>query len=131
MAEILNPVAASRPDAPALIDERGSTTWSSLNDRVNRLVHALRDLGVVPGTTIAAMAANTREYFELLTAAAHGGFAVVPVNWHWVADELAYVLEDAAARVFVVDARFVDEDCCAAPWNGSPPWRWRSGPCWP
>ena len=83
MAELLNSFAASRPDAYALVDETGATTWSSFDIRVNRLVHALSDLGVVRGTTIAAMAANTREYFEVLTAAAHGGFAVVPVNWHW------------------------------------------------
>ena len=108
MAELLNLYAASRPDSAALIDENGTTTWVSFNDRVNRLVHALRGLGVMQGTTIAAMAANTREYFELLAAAAHGGFALVPVNWHWVTDELAYVLDDAEARVFVADARFAD-----------------------
>ncbi len=114
MAELLNPFAAARPDAPALIDETGATTWSSFNERVNRLVHALRDLGVGRGTTIAAMAANTREYFELLAAAAHGGFALVPVNWHWVADELAYVLDDAEARVFIADSRFAETALAAS-----------------
>ena len=114
MAELLNQFADLRPGAAALTDESGHTTWSAFNVRVNRLVHALRDLGVVQGSTIAALAANTREYFELLAAAAHGGFAVVPVNWHWVADELAYVLDDAEARVFVADSRFAQTASAAS-----------------
>jgi long-chain acyl-CoA synthetase len=108
MADLITPFATATPDAPALIDEHGTTTWSEFNDRVNRLVNGFRAMGVVPGTTIAAMMANTREYFEVLAAAAHGGFACVPVNWHWVADELSYVLDDAAALVFVADARFAE-----------------------
>ena len=71
-------------------------------------MHTLRAAGVTHGSTIAAMLANTREYFEVLIAAAHGGFAVVPVNWHWVTDELAYVLDDAGAMAFLADARFAE-----------------------
>lgn len=108
MAEILSAFVAAKPNEPALIDEMGTTTWSELNERVNRLVNGLRKAGVVPGTTIAAMMANTREYFEVLIAAAHGGFACVPVNWHWVGDELSYVLDDAEAIVFIADSRFAD-----------------------
>ncbi len=108
MAEIFTKFAFETPNAPALIDEHGATTWAEFNVRVNRLVNAFRTLGVQPGTTIAAMLANTREYFEVLAAAAHGGFACVPVNWHWVGDELTYALDDAEAIVFVADARFAD-----------------------
>ena len=108
MAELITRFATETPDAPALIDENGTTTWAEFNDRVNRLVNGLRTIGVGPGATIAAMMANTREYYEVLAAAAHGGFACVPVNWHWVADELSYVLDDAAALVFIADARFAD-----------------------
>ena len=106
MAELLIKLAQERDAEPALIDETGVTSWASFNERVNRVIHGLRALGVVPGTTIAAMLANTREYYEVLAAAAHGGFAVVPVNWHWVADELAYVINDSGAIVVVADARF-------------------------
>jgi long-chain acyl-CoA synthetase len=108
MAEIFATHAAARPDALALTDERSTRTWAQYNERVNRLIHALRGLGVTPGTTIAAMCANTCEYYELLGAAAHGGFLCVPVNWHFVADELAYVLDNSDSIVFVADARFAD-----------------------
>ena len=37
--------------------------------------------------------------FEIFQACAHLGVTYVPVNWHWVPDELAYVLEDADVKV--------------------------------
>jgi long-chain acyl-CoA synthetase len=103
MAELLTSWAEQDPTRPALVDERGSTPWADLDRRVNRLVHALRDLGTQPGDTVALMCANRREAFEITLAAMHMSLVVVPVNWHWVADELAYVLTDSRASVLFVD----------------------------
>jgi len=36
----------------------------------------------------------------------HAGIVVVPLNWHWVADEVAYVLDDAEVRALLVDDDF-------------------------
>ena len=107
MPELIAQIATSRPNEAALVDETGTTTWAELDDRTNRLINGLRSIGVGPGSVVAAVLANTREYFELFVAAAHGGFLVVPVNWHWVADELAFVLRDSGATVLFADARFV------------------------
>ena len=114
MAEILLPFAAARPDGPALIDEHGTTTWAELNERANRLIHAVRAAGVPAGGVVAAMLPNRREYLELFAAAAHGSFLVVPINWHWVTDEVAYVLENSGATVLVADVRFADVATAAA-----------------
>ena len=114
MAEIFVPFAASKPDASALVDERGTTTWTELNERVNRIIHATRAAGVGIGGVVAALLPNRREYLELFAAAAHGGFLVVPVNWHWVADEVAYVLDNAGVTVLFADERFADVASAAA-----------------
>jgi len=108
MAILLDNHAANHPDQPALIDEAGATTWSELKTRVTRLSRAFADRGIGSGDTIAVMMGNRRELYEILLAAAHTGFTVVPVNWHWVADELAYVIEDAGARALIVGERFHD-----------------------
>ena len=50
-----------------------------------------------PHDTVALMSGNRRELFEALVPRAHGGWVVVPVNWHWMAEELAYVLDDSGA----------------------------------
>ncbi len=114
MAEIFLPYVASRPDDPALVDEAGVTTWRELNERANRLIHAVRAAGVPVGGVVAAMLPNRREYLELFAAASHGGFLVVPINWHWVADEVAYVLENAGVTVFFADERFTEVAVAAA-----------------
>jgi long-chain acyl-CoA synthetase len=106
MAESFASIAARKPDAAALLDERGTRTWAAFNDRVNQLIHALRGLGLGVGDCVAVLSHNRIELFEALGAAMHAGLVVVPLNWHWVADEVAYVLADAGARALLVDDDF-------------------------
>jgi len=114
VAELLVPHADRDPDGAAVIDETGSVSWRDLDLRVNRLIHALRRLGLVPGDTIAIHSGNRREYLEIMSAAAHSGLRYVLVNWHWTADELAYVLDDSRARVLFSDAAFAEVAAKAA-----------------
>ena len=106
MAQLIDEFARATPDRPALIDERGEVTWVVLDGRVDRLVNALRNRGLAVGDTVALMSANRSEFFEVFLAATHGGWVVVPVNWHWSAGELAYVLEYSGAKVLIVDPHF-------------------------
>jgi long-chain acyl-CoA synthetase len=114
MAKLFAEAAARRPDDPALIDESGTTTWGALDERTNRLIHALRAGGVRPGDTVALLSGNRREYFEVMSAGMHAGFFVVPVNWHWVARELAYVVDNSDAVALIADDRFLDVARAAA-----------------
>ena len=120
MAQITAAIAARKGTEPALIDEFGSTTWSEFDERVNRLIHSLRARGLSVGDTIAMMVGNRREFFEVTLAAQHGGWVLVPVNWHWVAEELAYVIDDSDAKALIVEGRFTEvavkalADPCAA-----------------
>lgn len=108
MTAILGPMVAVRGHEPAVIDERSATTWAELDDRATRLVHALRDRGLVSGDRIVALLGNQVELVELTVACAHGGWVLVPLNWHWVVREVAYVLDDADASAVVVDERWAD-----------------------
>ncbi len=117
MARLFADTAARRSDAAALLDERGTTSWAALNERTNRLIHALRAAGLRPGDTVAALLGNRREYFEVMAAGMHAGLFVVPVNWHWVARELAYVIDNSDAAALIADSRFLDlaADAARAP----------------
>ncbi|TDD36392.1 hypothetical protein E1287_11060 [Actinomadura sp. KC06] len=108
MAVLLRPHAEARPGEPAITDERGSTTWRDLDARTDRLANALRGLGLGTRDVIALHSGNRREYFELMAAAGHVGLRYVLVNWHWTADELRYVLEDAGARALFSEDAFGD-----------------------
>jgi long-chain acyl-CoA synthetase len=108
VAEIIAEFAAERPDVDALTDEHGSTTWSDFNARTNRLIHALRGAGLSVGSTVGVLAGNRREYYEVLAACAHAGMLAVPINWHFHAEEVEYVLDNSDAEVFLCDERFAE-----------------------
>ena len=108
MPKLLDSLAADRGDDMAIADEFGRTTWSELDVRTRRLINVLGDAGIGAGDTIAMFMGNRRECFEVFQACAHAGITYVPVNWHWVADELAYVLQDSGARALIAGGRFGD-----------------------
>ena len=108
LASAWEAIADHQPDRLALHCGGVSRTWREFDDRSAHLAGALAAAGVGAGDTIAMMMGNRRECFEVFQACAHLGVTYVPVNWHWVADELAYVLEDSAAAALIVDARFAD-----------------------
>jgi long-chain acyl-CoA synthetase len=101
-------MAAATPDRAAVVDDRRELTWAGLDDHVTRLVQALRARGLAPGDAVASLLGNQVEAVVTSMACATGGFVLVPVSWHLVADELAYVLDDADAAAIVADARWVD-----------------------
>ena len=49
---------------------------------------------------------NRREYFEILSACAHSAMLTVPINWHFSAEEVTYVLENSGAQALITDQRF-------------------------
>lgn len=107
MAELLTALANRLGEAPALVDERGTTHWIDFNRRVNRAIAAFEASGLESEDTIAILSENRREYFECMAAATHCGLRYVPVNWHWVADEIAYVLDNSDARALICGERFL------------------------
>jgi long-chain acyl-CoA synthetase len=108
MARLLADHVARTPAEPAVIDAQGSTTWSELDDHVNRLLHHLRAVGVQPGDRIGLLSGNRREVEEVNLACTHAGFLCVPINWHFAAEEVAYVLENSESRALLVDADFAE-----------------------
>jgi long-chain acyl-CoA synthetase len=85
---------------------RGETFVSldELKDRALRAAEGLRSLGVGPGDTVAMLLRNDHELFETTFAASFVGAACVPINWHGLAEEVGYVLNDSRAKVLVAHA---------------------------
>ncbi|HOX46734.1 MAG TPA: long-chain fatty acid--CoA ligase [Myxococcota bacterium] len=87
---------------PAVVElETGrSLTYAALDERADRLAHALQDgFGVGPGERVAVLAQNRLEQVELYFAVAKLGAVLVPVNWRLTPPEVGYVLADSAPRV--------------------------------
>jgi len=71
MAELTRDFATERGNDLALADDFHQMSWSEFDEAVNRAVHALRDLGLVPGDTVAIVAGNCNEWYVLSFACAH------------------------------------------------------------
>lgn len=91
----------SSPDRVALVHDGRSHTYRDVHDRVNRLAHALRDLGVRPGDRVAYFGPNHPAFVETMFAAGVLGAVILPLNTRLAAPELAYIVGDAGADVLV------------------------------
>jgi fatty-acyl-CoA synthase len=90
----------------AVEDERRRFSYAELNERVNRLVHALAAVGVTRGERVAMFSENRIEYLELELAAAKLGAIVACQNWRLAADELAHCINLAAPKLALVSERY-------------------------
>jgi long-chain acyl-CoA synthetase len=77
---------------------------ADLAERAARAAAGLRALGIGEGDTVALLLRNDFALFEASAAAALVGAYATPINWHFTADEAAYVIVDSAARVVVAHA---------------------------
>lgn len=100
--------ARVEPTRPAILSGERIVTYADLDERSTRLAHALAARGIGAGDRVAIMVPNSVEVFETWAAASKVGAAVVPVNWHLKADELAYILTDSAASALVAHTDLSD-----------------------
>lgn len=114
-------LARQRPDWIAAIDVDGTPhTAAGLLARANQISHGLRQRGLRPGDGIAALQPNGTAALEVYLAALQSGWYLTPVNWHFVAPEIEYIVRDCEARAFVVDERFAAAGTRAAAAAGLP-----------
>ena len=75
----------------------------------NQVSHGLRALGLETGDTVAGVLPNGMEMIELYLGALQIGLYLTPINHHLVGPEIAYIVNDSDAKVFVGHERFADE----------------------
>ena len=91
-------------DDPAITFEDRTTSFRQLAERASRVAQAFVAAGVGAGDRIAFLDKNRPEYFDIVFGAAKVGAVCVAVNWRLSPREIAFVLEDAGAKVLFVGA---------------------------
>ncbi len=91
-SEHLDSLAASRPDALALIDQGQPVTVGQLRARSRALAAGLARMGVRPGHRVAVWLPNCAAWVESFLACAHLGALVLAVNTRFRALEVADIL---------------------------------------
>ena len=110
VTEALRRTAASHPDLVAVrtLDDSVSLTWSDLLKRVDALAGGLAELGLRRGHTAAIMLTNRPEFHIADLAVATLGAAPFSVYATYPAEAVRYLLEDAAAKVAIVEQSFLE-----------------------
>jgi fatty-acyl-CoA synthase len=94
------------PHKVAVIDGDLSLTYLQLQARVNRLTHAVANLGLPVQGRVAILDYNTHRYVEAYFGMAQSGKVLLPLNTRLSADEYTYVLNDAEAEVLIFHADY-------------------------
>lgn len=98
--------AATAPDRPAVIMAgTGETlTYAELDDRANRLANLFRSLGLDAGDHVAINVENQIRFLELAWGAHYAGLVYTFCSTRLTAEELAYIVDDCGARVYIGSA---------------------------
>ncbi|HXO26083.1 MAG TPA: condensation domain-containing protein, partial [Thermoanaerobaculia bacterium] len=98
-------VAASRPDAPAVVWPGGRLGYGDLAARAARLAGRLRRLGAAPEVPIALCLERSPELVTAALAVLRAGAAYLPLDPASPPERLAWLLADAGAPVLITSER--------------------------
>lgn len=73
-------------------------------DRGMRLAGGLRRLGLEEGDVVAVLLRNDPVFADVVFACRAAGTYYCPINWHFMAEEVRYLLEDSGAGALIVHA---------------------------
>ncbi|MEU9886264.1 amino acid adenylation domain-containing protein [Sphaerisporangium sp. NPDC051011] len=96
-----------RPGSVALVFEDTRLTYAELDERANRLAHALVARGAGPERVVALALPRSAELIVAEVAVLKSGAAYLPIDTDYPAERVAYMLEDAAPACLVTTAESV------------------------
>jgi acyl-CoA synthetase (AMP-forming)/AMP-acid ligase II len=107
--------AGRTPDKVVLVEAgedgastRASYTARALDDLINAVARGLLKRGLRRGDAVGILSLNRSEFVAVYFGAMRAGMIAVPVNWKLPADTISYIAQDAAIKLFFVDAERAD-----------------------
>src|SRR5437588_1731663 len=102
-------IAADDPGYLALVEADGrETSAGDLLAGGNQVARGLQAMGLQKGDVVAALLPNRREMVELVLGATQIGLYMTPINYHLTGPEVAYIVDNSEAKIFVADERYAD-----------------------
>jgi acyl-CoA synthetase (AMP-forming)/AMP-acid ligase II len=102
---------ASQPEKAAYVmaSTGGVTTFAELDAAANRLSRLLRAAGVEPGDHVAFCLENHPRYLEIAWGCHYAGAVYTACSSRLTSGELAYILDDCEAKVFITSRYKADQ----------------------
>jgi 2-furoate---CoA ligase len=103
LRDTLEFAAARYPEKLAMVDGDRRYTYAEWDERVNAVANALRSLGVGKGDRVVQVIKNREENCAIHMACQKLGAINTPINFRWASGEIAYCVNDAEARLVVIE----------------------------
>ncbi|MEZ5995120.1 MAG: AMP-binding protein [Hyphomonadaceae bacterium] len=104
VADVVRHHGRTRPGHAAMSFEGRHTDYATLDAHTNQIAQALIAAGVKPGEGVAFFGKNSDLYFEIFFGAAKARAFLAPVGWRLAANEVAYAIDLAQAKIVFVGA---------------------------
>ncbi|MDR1067914.1 MAG: acyl--CoA ligase [Clostridiales Family XIII bacterium] len=87
---------------------RRELTWRQFDDLANRFANMLRDKGVRQGDKVAILLMNCIDWLPIYFGTLKSGATVVPLNFRYTSEEIAYCLELSDSSVLIFGSEFIE-----------------------
>ncbi len=94
------------PKKEAIVCGERRWTYQEFYDRVNRLSHYLKDLGVGKNDKVAILHPNCHYFLEAYYGITQIGAISVPINYRLSSGEIAFILQDSESKILIADPMF-------------------------
>lgn len=108
IADVARTNARERPDRILFHFEGRATSYADFDANSSRAANGLIALGLRPDDRVAYLGKNSDIYFELVMAVAKAGGVMTPVNWRLAVPEIAWIIDNCAARILFVGPEFAE-----------------------
>jgi fatty-acyl-CoA synthase len=108
LSTVIEEVATRMGDAPALLSDRESLTYSGLAQRTNQYARWALDHGLAKGDVVCLLMTNRPEYFAVWLGITSVGVVVSLLNTNLVGPSLAHCIRIVSPKHIIASAEFVD-----------------------
>jgi len=106
-AVLLPPLSRGQGGDTAILCGDESVSYGELNEQVNRAGNVFRAAGVMPGDRVLLFVVDRPVFFFAYLGLLRIGAVPCALNLRLSADDLAYTITDAGARIVLVDEEFL------------------------
>ncbi len=98
--------ARRTPERCALKYRGEEISYAAFDGRIRIVGGWLASRGIGADDVIAVLMKNSAAFLDIAFAASHIGAVFLPINFRLASDEIAYIVENAGARVLIADEEF-------------------------
>jgi len=94
------------PERCALKYRGQEITYAAFDERIRTVGGWLASRGIGANDVIAVLMKNSAAILDIAFAASHIGAIFLPINYRLASEEIAYIVENAGARILIADEEF-------------------------